>query len=110
MPWIILLRDYFILSSGVPDIILGHSRETSLAAGKLNYLAFKEKIIQEQIDFAEDIKMQLGIEIEFEQPREIDIEITRTEGDQDLKTKAKKQAGGGQIVSEVKRTNEKVDD
>lgn len=80
LPWILLLRDYFVLSSGVPDIILGHSRETSLAAGKLNYLAYKEKIIQEQNDFEEDIKQQLGLEIEFEEPREIDIEMGNKEG------------------------------
>lgn len=80
LPWIILLRDYFVLSSGVPDIILGHSRETSLAAGKLNYLAYKEKIEQEQEDYAEEIKQQLGMDLTFTKPREIDIEIGNKEG------------------------------
>ena len=80
LPWILLLRDYFVLSSGVPDIILGHSRETSLAAGKLNYLAFKEKIEQEQEDYEEDIYMQLGIKIKFKAPKEIDIEMGNKAG------------------------------
>lgn len=77
LPWLLFLRSYFTESSGVPEIIRGKSDEVSLAAGKLNYLAFKEKIEIEQTEFSEDIEAQLGLKIKFEAPKEIDIEIAK---------------------------------
>ena len=77
LPWNIFLRSYFTESSNVPDLIRGKSDEVSLAAGKLNYLGFKEKIEMEQLEYAEQIKSQLGITLEFEKPQEIDIEIAQ---------------------------------
>src|SRR3990167_7031458 len=104
MPWLSFLRSYFTESSGVPDLMRGKSDEVSLAAGKLNVVAYKEKIIFEQIEFSEEIEKQLGLKIKFERPIEIDIEIARTEEDMDNKTKAKKEKGGNQIVSTNKMT------
>ena len=49
IPWMNFLRSYFTESSGVPDLVRGKSDEISLAAGKLNFVAYKEKIIFEQI-------------------------------------------------------------
>ena len=91
IPWLLFLRSYFTESSNVPDLIRGKSDEVSLAAGKLNWLGFKEKIIQEQLDFAEEIKMQLGLDLEFEEPKEIDIEIAREAFPQEGKTIEQKQ-------------------
>ena len=65
---------------GVPDIILGHSRETSLAAGKLNYVAFQEKIKQDQEEYEDIIMSQLGIDISFEDPVNIDITLGNSSG------------------------------
>lgn len=100
IPWHSFLRSYFTESSGVPDLVRGKSDEVSLAAGKLNFLSFKEKIIFQQLELQEEIKMQLGLEVEFETPREIDIEISRTEEDMQNKETAKRQKGGDQIVSD----------
>ena len=94
LPWLNHLRSYFTESSNVPDLIRGKSEEVSLAAGKLNYLGFKEKIIMEQLEFSEQIEAQLGLKISFEEPREIDIEISRSQEEMDLRSKAKKQKGG----------------
>ena len=77
LPWLNFLSSTYTEASNVPDLIRGKSVEVSLAAGKLNYLGYKEKIIQEQIDFSEDIENQLGIKVTFEEPTEIDIEIAR---------------------------------
>jgi len=107
LPWLIFLRSYFTESSGVPDLVRGKSDEVSLAAGKLNYLAFKEKIINEQKEYEEEIESQLGLKITFEPPKEIDIEISRTEEDMSNKTQAKKEKGGDQIVNSNIRTSEK---
>lgn len=78
LPWQKFLRSYFTEASNVPDLVRGKSDEVSLAAGKLNYLGFKEKIIFKQIAFSEQLKMQLGLEIEFPEPQEIDLEIAKT--------------------------------
>lgn len=75
IPWLKYLRSYFTESSGVPDLIRGKSDEVSLAAGKLNYLSYKEKIIMEQLEYSEEIKAQLGLDIAFEEPPELDIEV-----------------------------------
>lgn len=75
IPWFKFLRSFYTESSNVPDLIRGKSEEVSLAAGKLNYLGFKERLIMEQIEFSEQIKNQLGLDIEFEEPADIDIEV-----------------------------------
>ena len=75
LPWQKFLRSYHTESSNVPDIIRGKSDEVSLAAGKLNVLAYKEKVIMKQIEYSEQIKLQLGLDIKFEKPPEIDIEM-----------------------------------
>ena len=105
-PWLKFLRSYFTESSGVPDLVRGKSDEVSLAAGKLNLVTFKEDIIFKQIDFSETLLMQTGLDIGFEEPIEIDIEISRTEEDQALKESAKRQQGGD-LQTTTKKTNEK---
>lgn len=107
MPWLKFKRSYFTESSGVPDIMRGKSDEVSLAAGKLNMVAYKEKIIMKQMNYEEKIEKQLKIKVGFERPIEIDIEISRTDEDMALKESAKKQKGGDQVVSGTKRSSEK---
>ena len=89
LPWLVFLRSYFTESSNVPDLIRGKSDEVSLAAGKLNYLGFKEKIIMEQIEYAENIEANIGFELEFELPKEIDVEIAKTNNDMNDRRTAK---------------------
>jgi len=94
LPWLIYLRSYFTESSGVPDLIRGKSDEVSLAAGKLNVLGYKEKVIFEQLDFSEEIQAQLSLKIGFEEPPQIDIEIARELGT-NASEKAKEDAKRG---------------
>lgn len=105
-PWHNFLRSYFTESSGVPDLVRGKSDEVSLAAGKLNLLSYKEKIIMKQMEYEEEMDDQLGLSLELERPIEIDIEISRTEEDQELKESAKRQQGGD-LQTTTKKTNEK---
>lgn len=105
MPFIKFLRTYHTESSGVPDIVRGKSDEVSLAAGKLNVLSYKEKIIMRQMEFEEELEKQLGLEVEFERPTQLDVEIARTEEEMNLKEKAKKQSGGDKIVTSSKLTS-----
>ena len=75
LPWQKFLRSYHTESSNVPDIIRGKSDEVSLAAGKLNVYAYREKIIYEQLEYAEEIKAQLGLIIKFEEPPEPEVAV-----------------------------------
>ena len=75
LPWQKFLRSYYTESSNVPDLVRGKSDEVSLAAGKLNIFAYKHKIIMEQLEYSEEIKSQLGLDVSFEEPPEIDIEM-----------------------------------
>ncbi len=75
MPWIKLLETQFLRSAGVPEIILGHSDEASEATSKIMYLAFQQTIEWEQLFLQEQLKSQLGIEVEFEFPASIDPEL-----------------------------------
>ena len=75
LPWQKFLRSYWTETSNVPDIVRGKSDEVSLAAGKLNVFAYKEKVIMKQIEYEEQIKQQLGLKIKFERPPDLDVEI-----------------------------------
>ena len=77
MPWMNFLKRFFQTSSGVPDIVQGEARESAVSAANLNYISFKERIIQEQEEYSDEIKMQLGLEIKFDEPREIEEEKLR---------------------------------
>lgn len=74
LPWQKFLRSYWTESSNVPDIARGKSDEVSLAAGKLNMVSYRNKIIVEQLEYSEMIKAQLRLDIKFTPPPEIDIE------------------------------------
>ena len=89
LPWLKFLRSYYTEASNCPDLIRGKSEEVSLAAGKLNYVGWKEKIIIEQTEYAEQIKASLGIEVKFEAPVDIDLEIAKTPNDMQERKSAK---------------------
>ena len=75
LPWQKFLRSYHTESSNVPEIVRGKSDEVSLAAGKLNVFAYKEKVIMRQLEYSEEIKQQLGLTISFEAPPNLDVEM-----------------------------------
>lgn len=89
MPWMNFLKKYFVLTSGTPDIVLGESRESAVSSGELNFISYKERVIQEQFDYSEEIKAQLGLTIKFEEPREIAIESANNLGFNSNKRKQK---------------------
>jgi len=94
IPWLTHLRSYFTESSGVPELVKGKSDEVSLAAGKLNFVSFKEKIIMQQLEYEEDILNQIGLDIKLEDPIQIDLEISREQEDMARKVSAKRGKGG----------------
>ena len=56
-------------------LVSGTSDGSSLAAGKLEWHGYKHKIIMEQIEYSEEIRAQLGLEMGFPPPPDIDNEV-----------------------------------
>ncbi len=94
MPWLTFLKKYFILVTGVPDIVQGESRESAISSGELNYISYKERIKQEQEDYILEIKSQLGLDVGFEEPREITIEAEKDNTEKKDKPKENKTKEG----------------
>ena len=81
LPWIEKLTQYFYQATNIPDVILGSAKETTEASAKILYLAFQQSIEKNQLFLEENIKSQLGLEVNFEFPASLE---------QDLKTDNKK--------------------
>ena len=72
LPYYQLLQNYFIQSDGIPEIILGSGVSTTEATAKILYLAFQQTIEAEQLYVQEQVKNQLGWEIDLVFPASID--------------------------------------
>jgi len=68
----------FVTSSGVPEVILGWSVGTTEASAKIVYLAFQQRIERIQKFLEEQIKIQLGIEVDFEFPASLEPALTES--------------------------------
>lgn len=71
LPWIQLLQQYFIMSEGVPGVILGEAEKTTEATAKILYLAFQQNIEAEQLYLEQQIKAQLKLDVEFNFPADL---------------------------------------
>lgn len=68
LPWLRQLQEYFIMSEGVPEVILGFGRETTEASAKILYLAFQQNIEHAQRWLEAQIKAQLKLDVKFNFP------------------------------------------
>ena len=75
LPYIKTLQDYFLLSEGIPEIILGLGRDTTEASAKIIYLAFQQNIEHCQRFIEAQIKKQLRLDVEFNFPENIGPEL-----------------------------------
>ena len=75
LPWIGVLNNYFFQACGVPQIIVGGSQEITEATAKIAYLAFQQAIEEIQLYLEEQIKIQLGLNVEFEFPASLENEL-----------------------------------
>lgn len=94
LPWIQLLQHYFIIAEGVPEVILGYGRDTTEASSKILYLAFQQNIEHNQRFIEQQIKAQLGLEIELNFPADISPEL---QGDIKKERNANNLKGGNQL-------------
>lgn len=73
LQWMFYLQKYFIMSEGVPEVILGsiNSKDTE-GASKILYLAFEQAVKNKQNWFEEQWKAQIGFEVDLPEPPSID--------------------------------------
>ncbi|MCK9595424.1 MAG: phage portal protein [Candidatus Omnitrophica bacterium] len=74
-----LLRN-FVSACNCPEVIIGWSEGTTDASAKIVYLAFQQPTERKQKFMEEQIRLQLGIEINFEFPASLEP-VTETAGD-----------------------------
>ena len=84
-----LLMRELIISCGVPEVVLGWSIGTTDASAKIVYLSFQQRIERIQKFLEEQIRIQLGIELNFEFPASLEP-VTKSAGDvsEPIKTNA----------------------
>ena len=71
LPWIDALNQYFYQATNVPDVILGSAKQTVEASAKMLVFAFEQSVEEHQLFLEEQIKLQLGLEVNFEFPASI---------------------------------------
>ena len=85
IPWLDLLQKEFLKAEGVPGVVMGISGGTE-SESKMLYLGWQQVVEFNQMFLQEQIKSQLGIEIEFEFPANIAPELaTDTKKDSNFK-------------------------
>ncbi len=89
VPWMNFLSRKFNKVARVPEIIQGESRESAVAGAEINFIGFKEYIMQRQTDLSENVKNQLNLNVGFEEPRELEIEQMQKGGSSNEKKKEK---------------------
>lgn len=80
IPWLKLLQTEFLKSEGVPGVVMGHNdSSTSEAESKILYLSWQQVVEFNQMFLEEQIKAQLGIDLEFEFPASIEPDLISDE-------------------------------
>lgn len=89
IPWMKLLKRDLVTAGGVPEVVMGWGEETTEASSQVIYLAFEQTISDLQIAVEEQVKAQLGLEIELEFPASLEEIMKKNE-----KKDGQKEAGG----------------
>lgn len=77
LPWIENLTSYFYQATNIPDVILGSAKQTTEASAKILYLAFQQSIEKNQLFLEENLRAQLGLEVNFEFPASIEADLIK---------------------------------
>jgi hypothetical protein len=99
-----LIRE-LVTSCGCPEVILGWSVGTTEASAKIVYLSFQQPTERKDKFLEEQIRLQLGLEIEFEFPASLEPAMTSAPGGDNPKvsTPAKDNAKAGKINNVMKK-------
>jgi len=77
LPWIKLLQQEFLKAECIPAIALGAGAESTESESKMLYLSWQQVVEFNQMFLEEQIKSQLGLDIEFEFPANIAEELNQ---------------------------------
>ena len=75
LPWIEALNNYFYEACGVPQIIVGGTGAITERAVSIAYLAFQQRIEEEQLFIEEQILSQLNLLINLEFPASLENDL-----------------------------------
>lgn len=89
LPWIKLLEQDFFKAEGVPALVHGVASQSTEAESKIIYLAWQQVIEWNQLFLEQQIKSQLGLNVEFDFPASIAPELINSP-QQDQKKKGTK--------------------
>jgi hypothetical protein len=76
LPWLKFLSRQFVTGCGVPEVIMGWGEDTTEASSKIIYLAFEQTIRRIQRFIEEQLRLQVGIEINLEFPASLEEQMT----------------------------------
>jgi len=85
---------------GIPELVLGKASGVTEASAKIVYLSFQQTVEDEQREIEEQLKLQLGIVVNYEFPARIEENLGEDEGKDGKINKGER--------SEIKMTTEKV--
>ena len=69
-----------VMDIGIPELVLGRATGITEASAKIVYLSFQQTVEDEQRYLEEQLKLQLGIEINYEFPARIEENLGEDEG------------------------------
>lgn len=79
LAWIEQLNNYFYQATGVPKVLMGDTSGTTEAGTKMGYFAFQQRTEEDQKSIEEQVKIQLGLEIELEPPASLEKNLAKDE-------------------------------
>jgi len=68
-----------LTATGMPEVIMGWGEETTEASANIIYLAYQQEIEDMQLYIEEQVKAQLGIDLELEFPASLEDAIIKNE-------------------------------
>lgn len=74
-PWIELLNTYFFQESGVAQIVLGSAKDFTDASAKIAFMAFEQRISEEQLFLEDQLLSQLGFIVKFNLPVSVQRDV-----------------------------------
>ena len=75
LPWIQLLQNEFIKAEGIPAVVQGISGKGTESESKMLYLSWQQIVEFNQMFLEEQIMAQLGLDLEFEFPANIQPDL-----------------------------------
>ena len=79
LPWREHLRNYFYQVCGIPQILMGSASDFTESSAKIAYLAFFQRISEEQLYIESQIFSQMGLRIKLTKPASLQNEMLSDE-------------------------------